>query len=88
MAPAQKVPWSQARLLAGRAPTLVCQVGPAPPSTPPPPRGPVVSLPGLWPALLGQYRVTWQKGTPSPQGATTRACGGAYAREGLCLRRQ
>ena len=37
MAPAQKVPWSQARLLAGRAPTLVCQVDPAPPSNHPPP---------------------------------------------------
>lgn len=36
MAPAQKVPWSRARLLARRAPTLVCQVDPAPLSTPTP----------------------------------------------------
>lgn len=40
-------------------------------------RGPVVSPPSLCPALLRQHRATWEKGTLSSPGATTRACGGS-----------
>lgn len=67
---------------------LVCQVDPAPPSTPTPARGPVVSLPGSGLLCSDSTGSHGRRVPHHPRGPQPEPVGGAYAREGLCLRRQ